>query len=71
MIFFLVIYQLPYNANGDILQPVICHKGEITDLVQKNFEGRMTFVQTKDGCFDYDAILKLLETVDALVEFFF
>ena len=54
-----------YNAEGDILKPVILHDGQATPFIQAHYAKGFSFFQTPDGmlnrsglCVAYDVIYK-------------
>ena len=57
-----------YNGNGDLLAPIVVHSGQIKDLVQKNFEPNISFVETR-GQLNYDVPLKVVEIIEGYYTF--
>ena len=56
--------KIIYNGNGDVLPPIIIHGGEIKEKVQKNYEPKLAFVQTRQGQVNYDVPLKVVEIIE-------
>ena len=57
-----------YNGNGDVLEPVIIHNGQITDKVEQNFEHAITFVHTRNAQLNYDTSVKILELIEGYLK---
>ena len=58
---------MAYNGFGDVLQPLLVHKGEITEKVQQYFSPDVRFLHTRNGELNYDATVLVLEQVNEYV----
>ena len=50
-----------YNAEGEMFQPFIAHKGNITPIVQRHFKDEMVFCQTSDGLFGQSVLMEVFK----------
>ena len=48
--------QATWNVNGDMLAPIVVHSRDLSDKLREHYLGRVGFVQTDDGKFNYNAI---------------
>ena len=48
------VFQIPYNAVGVILKPLLIHSGQIVDKVKEHFAPNLGFINTETGKVDYD-----------------
>ena len=60
-----VSFQIPYNAAGQIIQPIVVHKGEIVEKVSDYFKSRIVCLGTQDGDLNFNVIGAVLQRVQA------
>ena len=56
-----------YNAEGQHFIPLVAHKGDVVNAVQKYFEKDMIFYKTHDGRFNKAVLLDAVEMIKKYV----
>ena len=52
-----------YNADGEILRPIIVHGGNVSGYCQVNYGDMFTFVKSKDGQIDREVVWSVWHAV--------
>ena len=52
-----------YNAEGELLRPIIVHDGSVSGFCQVNYGDILKFVQNKEGKIDPEVVISVWEAV--------
>ena len=53
-----------YNAEGDILSPIVIHKADVPKGVREFIKNDFHLVETKHGALDYDAVMEVPKHIE-------
>ena len=48
--------QLVYNADGEMLIPIVIHDGSMSDALCEHYGGKVGFIETDDGQMNYETL---------------
>ena len=54
------LFQMTYNAEGEMLLPFVTHKGPLHEAVSSYFKGHVHLFQTDDGNLDRNSLCLLM-----------
>ena len=63
MIFFSHILQIVYNFEGEHFLPVIVHRGDVVNAVQKFYQKNIIFFKTDDGHFNKTVLVDVFRMI--------
>ena len=50
------VFQVIYNAFGEVLMPVVIHNGCISETLHCHFQDRLGFMENESICLDYNTL---------------
>ena len=57
------VFQIMYNAEGEILRPFVTHKGDIPQAVIQCFKNDFCFIKTEDGEINANLLLEVRDEI--------